>query len=85
MKVFANMPNLVVKHKTFIDMLKWEEIDPSAKLTPAYSCTINCCIMDNAGNRMNLPTRIYVDDTLMMALNVDHMKMVLAAMIKGVD
>jgi hypothetical protein len=27
-KAFANRPDLVVKHKTFIDMLKWEEIDP---------------------------------------------------------
>jgi hypothetical protein len=33
MKVF----DLVVRHKTFIDMLKWEEIDPSAKLTPTFS------------------------------------------------
>ncbi len=40
-KVFANRPNLVVKHKTFMDILKWEEIDPFPKLTPAFSCTIN--------------------------------------------
>jgi hypothetical protein len=40
-KVFANRPDLVVRHKKFIDMLKWEEIDPSTKLTPAFSCTIN--------------------------------------------
>jgi hypothetical protein len=80
-KVFANRPNLVVRHKKFIDMLKWEEIDPSAKLTPAFSCTINCGIMDDAGNRIDLPACIYVDDALMLALNVDHMKMVLAAMI----
>jgi hypothetical protein len=72
-KVFANRPNLVVKHKTFIYMLKWEEIDPSAKLTPAFSCTINYGIMDDAGNRMDLPARIYVGDALMLALDVDHM------------
>jgi hypothetical protein len=36
-KVFANRPDLVVRHKMFIDMLKWEEIDPSTKLTPAFS------------------------------------------------
>jgi hypothetical protein len=65
-------------------MLKWEEIDSSAKLTPAFSCTINCGIMDNIGNRMDLPARIYVDDTLMLALNIDHMKMVLAATIKAI-
>jgi hypothetical protein len=48
-KDFANRPNLVVKHKKFINMLKWEEIDPSAELTPAFSCTINCGIMDDLG------------------------------------
>ncbi len=36
-KVFANRPDLVIRHKKFIDMLTWEEIDPSAKLTPAFS------------------------------------------------
>ncbi len=83
-KVFANRPDLVIKHKTFINMLKWEEIDPSAKLTPAFSCTINCGIMVDARNWMDLPSRIYVDDALMLALNVDHMKMVLAAMIEAI-
>jgi hypothetical protein len=83
-KVFAKRPNLVVRHKKFIDMLKWEEIDPSAELTPAFSSTINCGIMDDAGNRIDLPSRIYVDDALMLALDVDHMKMVLAATIKAI-
>jgi hypothetical protein len=83
-KVFANRPDLVVRHKKFIDMLKWEEIDPSAKLTPAFSCTINCGIMDDAENRIDLPARIYVDNALMLALDADHMKMVLAATIKAI-
>jgi hypothetical protein len=65
-------------------MLKWEEIDPSAKLTPAFSCTTNCRIIDDAGNRIDLPTCIYVDDALMLALDIDHMKMVLAAMIEAI-
>ncbi len=65
-------------------MLKWEDIDPSAELTPAFSCTINRGIMDNARNRIDLPTRIYVNDALMLALDVDHMKMVLAATIKAI-
>jgi hypothetical protein len=82
--VFAVRPDLVVRHKTFIDMLKWEEIDPSAEFTPAFSCTINRGIMDDAGNRIDLPARIYVNDALMLALDVDHMKMVLAAMIKAI-
>jgi hypothetical protein len=89
MKVFANWLNLVIKHKTFVDMLKWEEIDPSTELTTAFSCTINRSIMDDAGNQMDLPARKYVNNTLMLALNVGHMKMghmkmVLAATIKAI-
>jgi hypothetical protein len=40
-KGFANRLDLVRRHMQFIDMSKWEEIDPSAKLTPTFSCTIN--------------------------------------------
>jgi hypothetical protein len=83
-KVFANRLNLVIRHKKFIDMLKWEEIDPSTELTPAFSCTINRGIIDDAGNRIDLPARIYGDDALLLALDVDHMKMVLAATIKAI-
>jgi hypothetical protein len=40
--------------------------------------------MDDAGNWMDLPAQIYIDNALMLALNVDHMKMVLAATIKAI-
>jgi hypothetical protein len=65
-------------------MLKCEEIDPSTELTPAFYRTINRGIMDDAGNQMDLPTRIYVNDALMLALDIDHMKMILAAMIEAI-
>jgi hypothetical protein len=65
-------------------MLKCEKIDPSAKLTPAFSCTINRDIMDDSRNRIDLPACIYVDNALMLALDIDHMKMILAAMIKAI-
>ncbi len=83
-KVFANRPDLVISHKKFIDLLKWEEIDPSVELTPALSCTINHGIIDDTGNRIDLPTRIYANNALMLALDVNHMKMVLAAMIEAI-
>jgi hypothetical protein len=83
-KVFANRPDLVIRHKKFIDMLKLEEIDPSSELSPKFSCTINRSIIDDAGNRIDLPARIYVNKALMLALDFDHMKMVLAAMIKAI-
>jgi hypothetical protein len=83
-KGFANRPNLVIRHKKLINMMKWEEIDPSAKVTPAFSCTINRGIMDDAGNQIDLPACIYIDDALMLALNADHMNLVMAAMIEAI-
>ncbi len=62
-------------------MLKWEEIDPSAKLTPTFACSTNRGIMDDAGKQRDLPACIYVNNALMLALDADHMKMVLAATI----
>jgi hypothetical protein len=83
-KKFANRPNLVIRHKKLIDMLKWEEIDSSIKLTPAFSCTINRGITDDTRNQIDLPACICANDALMLAIDVDHMKMVLAAMIKAI-
>jgi hypothetical protein len=40
--------------------------------------------MDDAGKRTDLPARIYVDGALMLALNADHIKMVLAATIEAI-
>ncbi len=40
--------------------------------------------MDDAGNRIDLPARIYVNNALILALNVDHMKMVLVATIEAI-
>ncbi len=48
------------------------------------SCTINRGIIDISRNQNDLPAHIYVDDALMLALDVDHMKIVLAAMIKAI-
>jgi hypothetical protein len=49
-KNLADRPNLVIRHKKFFDMLKWEEIDLSTELTPTFSCTISRGIIDDAGN-----------------------------------
>ncbi len=40
--------------------------------------------MDDDGNWIDLSARIYVDNALMLALDVDHMKMVLEATIKAI-
>ncbi len=85
-KRFANRPDLVIRHKKFFDMLKlkWEEIDPSTEVTPTFSCTINCGIIDNSGHWIDLPACIHVNDALMLALDVDHVKMALAATIEAI-
>ena len=41
-------------------------------------------IIDEAGKWINLPACIYVDDALMLATSIKHMKMVLAAMIEAI-
>ncbi len=40
--------------------------------------------MDDDRNWIDLPACIYVNDALMLALNADHMKMVLAATIEAI-
>ncbi len=40
--------------------------------------------IDDAKNRINLPTCIYVNNALMLALDDDHIKMVLAAKIEAI-
>jgi hypothetical protein len=40
-------------------------------------------IMDESGNQIDLPARIYLNDALMLALDADHMKMVLTATIEA--
>jgi hypothetical protein len=46
--------------------------------------TINCVIMDDARDWIDLLVCIYVDNAFMLALNINHTKMVLAAMIEAI-
>ena len=65
-------------------MLKWDTIDPNAKKVQAFPCAINRGIIDENGKRIKLPACIYVDDALMLATSIEHMKMVLAAMVEAI-
>jgi hypothetical protein len=49
-----------------------------------FPCAINQGIIDENGKQINLPARIYVNDTLMLATSIEQMKMVLAAMIEAI-
>jgi hypothetical protein len=74
----------VVKHKKYLNMLKWEETDPHVMTTRAYPCDINQGIINNNGTRVDLLACIYVDDALILATDRAHMETVLAAAIKAI-
>jgi hypothetical protein len=65
-------------------MLKWEETDLHAVITPAFSCAINRGIINENRNHLDLTTRIFGNDTLMLAVNRAPMETVLAAMTKAI-
>ena len=65
-------------------MIQWENLDQTINIVPATSCKIIKGIIDEAGIPINLLAWIYVDDAVMLALNIKHMKMEFAAMIKSI-
>ncbi len=82
--VFANRSDLVLQHKHFWTWFIGNDLDQTIDIVRAVSCKINKGIIVEAGTPVNLPTCIYVDDAIMLAPYVKHMKMVLAAMIKAI-
>jgi hypothetical protein len=82
--VYVDRPNLVIKHKYYLDMISWEETNPTALITQAVPCLMNKGTLDAQGNRAKLPARIYIDDALVLALSKCHMMQVLAALIKAI-
>ncbi len=82
--VYADCPDLVIKHKYYLDMISWEETNPTALITQAIPCSMNKGTLDAQGNRAKLPARIYVNDTLVLALSKCHMMQVLAALIRAI-
>jgi hypothetical protein len=65
-------------------MIQWDIFNQTIDIVPAVPCNINRGIMDAAGNPIDLPARIYVDDAIMLSSNAKHMKMVLGAMIESI-
>jgi hypothetical protein len=84
--VYADRPDLVVRHEHYLSMIAWEEPDPTTAIpiTRAVPCSINKGNNDARGNRTKLPARIYVDDAIVLALSKLHMKQVLAALIEAI-
>ncbi len=82
--VYAHCRDLIKKHRKFLDMISWAARDPSLDLARAIPCSINTGVLDNEGNKVPLPARIYVDDALMLATSKENMEQVLAALIKAI-
>ena len=61
--VYADRPDLVIKHKYYLDMISLAEDNQTARITPAFPCLINTRTLD-----VHLPARIYVDDALLLGL-----------------
>ncbi len=57
-KVLANRLDLVIKHKKYLNILKWEETNPKVVITRAYPCAINWGIINKNGTRLDLPAPI---------------------------
>ena len=84
MALYANHPNLVQKHKKYLDMINWATIDLSVKLTKAVACAINQGVLDNTGVARPRPARIFVDDSLLLAISRWLMMMALADLIEAI-
>jgi hypothetical protein len=65
-------------------MISWVTQDPAPDLARAVPCWTNTGVLDNQGNKVLLPARIYVDDALTLATSKENMKQVLAALIETI-
>ena len=65
-------------------MVKWEYHNPLVKPVKAKQCELNPGVLDQFGNQISHPSRIWVDDTLIAAIGASQMKMALAAVIESI-
>jgi hypothetical protein len=79
--IYSQQDNLVTKHKTLLDTLKWETpaLD-NVRLIRAFKCNLNKGVLDD-----NLLTaNIYVNDILAAAAFKARMVRLLAAIIEAI-
>jgi hypothetical protein len=65
-------------------MISWVTLDPAPDLARAIPYSINTGVLDDQGNRVPLPARIYVDDALTLAISKENMEQVLVALIEAI-
>ena len=66
-------------------MIKWNvPTEPLSKPVKAFKCPLNPGVIDDLGNQVNHPSRIWVDDILIAAVGVENMEMALATVIEAI-
>ena len=65
-------------------MMNWEDIDPSVELTREAACAINQGVLDAQGVAQPRPARIFIDNSLLLAISQLLMMMALAALIEAI-
>ncbi len=66
--IYFARDNLIVKHKKYIDMLKWQDETGMPDPVPAKLCKINCSVLDTLGNLIPPTAEIYVNDIMQAAV-----------------
>ncbi len=83
-EVYANQPYLVSKHKKYLDMIGWAELDPNTPITSAVACDFNTGIVAADGTKKNLPAQINVYDVLLLGHSKWQIRMKLATLIVAI-
>ena len=84
--VFDNRPDLVVKHRAYLNMIQWRtsKLDENESYAKAVACKVNRGVLGENGHPTRSPARIYVDDALLAAVGWQRMEMRLAATIEAI-
>ncbi len=59
---------MIVKHKEYIDKLKWQDKTGMPDPVSAKSCKMNCGVLDTFGNLIPITDEIYVNDIMQAAV-----------------
>ena len=65
-------------------MITWATFDPAIKLTKATTCSINKGVLDKKGVAKNGLARIFVDDSLLLAIGWRLMELALSALVDAI-
>ena len=82
--IFFVRDDLIIKHKKYIDMLKWQDKTSLPDPVPTKSCNINCGVLDELGNLIPPSAEIYVDDIMQAAVTRHWIIKSLAATIEAI-